>query len=212
MAVLSFAQITRLSFAEALSWEYQEEIMKGAVEPGWHRQKITNLDDMPRTARSTLFQKPHGLTVQRHSRMVCVDKSQRGVLRVRMEREQDDSVSIMVHERSTPMVVTTTSYLDGHAYRVAVAGSYLQEDWLPYDALPVSTKDITDFGRLTRAAKTLVVTMSAFGPGNEPTAEQLEAFVGGYRNLLAWRRKVHEQMQQAEGQIDAVEALLSRLL
>lgn len=182
------------------------EQMKAVVEGGRRVQEITNLNTMPKSARK----RPS--SVQPYSRLVCLDKDSTGVRRVRMERTKDDSISIMVHDRSTPMLVVTTSYLDGHAHTICTAGSYIQEDRLLYDALPAATKDITDFGRLTRAAKTLVVTMSVYGPDNEPSPEQLEAFVGGYRNLLAWRKKVHEQMQQAEGQIDAVEALLARLL
>jgi len=37
-------------------------------------------------------------------------------------------------------------------------------------------------------------------------------FIAGYRNLLEWRRKVRQQMTRAEGEIDAVETLLTQIL
>ena len=111
-----------------------------------------------------------------------------------------------------PLDVVTTQYLDGKALRVASTRKYFQEDEVAFDAVPARTKDITDFGRLTTAAKSLAVSMAAYGPNNEPSSEQLAVFISGYRNLLEWRRKVRQQMTRAEGEIDAVETLLTQIL
>ena len=111
-----------------------------------------------------------------------------------------------------PLDVVTTQFLDGKALRVASTKQYFQEDEVAFDAVPARTKDITDFGRLTTAAKSLAVSMAAFGPDNEPSSEQLAVFIAGYRNLLEWRRKVRQQMTRAEGEIDAVETLLTQIL
>jgi len=111
-----------------------------------------------------------------------------------------------------PLDVVTTQYLDGKALRVASSRLYFQEDEVAFDAVPARTKDITDFGRLTTAAKALAVSMAPFGPDNEPSSEQLAVFISGYRNLLEWRRKVRQQMTRAEGEIDAVETLLTQII
>jgi hypothetical protein len=111
-----------------------------------------------------------------------------------------------------PLDVVTTQYLDGKALRVASTKQYFQEDEVAFDAVPARTKDITDFGRLTTAAKALAVSMAPYGPDNEPSSEQLAVFINGYRNLLEWRRKVRQQMTRAEGEIDAVETLLTQIL
>lgn len=151
------------------------------------------------------------------SKIIVAERSSRGVVRVRMGRTKDRSRSIVVAGKSARMAVETTNYLDGRSRLVATAGSptktlYSQESEVPFEAVPARTKDITDFGRLTTAARALAASMAEFGPDNEPSAEQLEVFVGGYRNILAWRAKVRAQMVQAEGQIDAVEHMLARIL
>lgn len=132
-----------------------------------------------------------------------------GILsRVRIGRTKERKGAI----EGDPLDVVTTQYLDGKALRVASTRKYYQEDEVAFDAVPARTKDITDFGRLTTAAKSLAVSMAAFGPDNEPSSEQLAVFINGYRNLLEWRRKVRQQMTQAEGEIDAVETLLTQIL
>ena len=110
-----------------------------------------------------------------------------------------------------PLDVVTTQYLDGKALRVASTRSYFQEDEVAFDAVPARTKDITDFGRLTTAAKSLAVSMAEFSK-SEPSSEQLAVFIAGYRNLMEWRRKAREQMTRAEGEIDMVEILLTQML
>jgi hypothetical protein len=128
--------------------------------------------------------------------------------RVRIGRAKERKGSI----DGDPLDVVTTQYLDGKALRVASTRKYFQEDEMAFDAVPARTKDITDFGRLTTAAKSLAVSMAAFGPDNEPSSEQLAVFIAGYRNLLEWRRKVRQQMTRAEGEIDVVEILLTQML
>jgi hypothetical protein len=131
-----------------------------------------------------------------------------GTIRVRIGRTKERKGMI----DGDPLDVVTTQYLDGKALRVASTRKYFQEDEVAFDAVPARTKDITDFGRLTTAAKSLAVSMAPFGPDNEPSSEQLAVFINGYRNLLEWRRKVREQMTRAEGEIDAVETLLTQIL
>ena len=151
-------------------------------------------------------QSPSLPTVSR-SRIITVDGST-GLSRVRMGRTKERKGMI----DGDPLDVVTTQYLDGKALRVASSRLYFQEDEVPFDAVPARTKDITDFGRLTTAAKALAVSMAPFGPDNEPSSEQLAVFISGYRNLLEWRRKVRQQMTRAEGEIDAVETLLTQII
>jgi hypothetical protein len=131
-----------------------------------------------------------------------------GLMRVRVGRTKERKGSV----GGDPLDVVTTQYLDGKAIRVASTRQYFQEDEVAFDAVPVRTKDITDFGRLTTAAKSLAVSMAPYGPNNEPSPAQLAVFINGYRNLLEWRRKVREQMTRAEGEIDVVETLLTQIL
>ena len=131
-----------------------------------------------------------------------------GTIRIRIGRTKERKGMI----DGDPLDVVTTQYLDGKALRVASTRKYFQEDEVAFDAVPARTKDITDFGRLTTAAKSLAVSMAAYGPNNEPSSEQLAVFISGYRNLLEWRRKVRQQMTRAEGEIDAVETLLTQIL
>jgi len=79
-------------------------------------------------------------------------------------------------------------------------------------AIPVRSKDITDFGRLAQAATTLVGQMAKFDDDNPPSPEQMEAFVMGYQGILEWKRKAEEQMARADGQIDMVAVSLRNLL
>jgi hypothetical protein len=137
-----------------------------------------------------------------------VDGLRNGLSRVRIGRTKERKGAI----DGDPLDVVTTQYLDGKALRVASTREYFQEDEVAFDAVPARTKDITDFGRLTTAAKSLAVSMAAFGPDNEPSSEQLAVFVTGYRNLLEWRRRASEQMTRAEGEIDAVETMLTQML
>ena len=134
--------------------------------------------------------------------------SHAGLSRVRIGRTKERKGDVGGY----PLDVVTTQYLDGKALRVASTRQYFQEDEVAFDAVPARTKDITDFGRLTTAAKSLAVSMAAYGPDNEPSSEQLAVFIAGYRNLLEWRRKVRQQMTRAEGEIDAVETLLTQIL
>jgi hypothetical protein len=156
-------------------------------------------------------QSPSLPTVSR-SRIITVERVAAGggpiLSRVRMGRTKERKGLI----DSDPLDVVTTQYLDGKALRVASTRKYFQEDEVAFDAVPARTKDITDFGRLTTAAKSLAVSMAAYGPDNEPSSEQLAVFIAGYRNLLEWRRKVRQQMTRAEGEIDAVETLLTQIL
>jgi hypothetical protein len=152
----------------------------------------------PKTSHSSL------IVVERH---LC-GSSCDGTSRVRIGRTKERKGMI----DGDPLDVVTTQYLDGKALRVASSRLYFQEDEMAFDAVPARTKDITDFGRLTTAAKSLAVSMSEYGPTNEPSSEQLAVFINGYRNLLEWRRKVREQMTRAEGEIDVVEALLTQIL
>ena len=84
--------------------------------------------------------------------------------RVRMGRTKERKGLI----NGDPLDVVTTQYLDGKALRVASSRLYFQEDEVAFDAVPARTKDITDFGRLTTAAKSLAVSMAPYGPDNEP--------------------------------------------
>ena len=167
--------------------------------------------------RVRLATSPSLPTVSR-SRVITVEQFRRAnprtgttltvLSRVRMGRTKERKGMI----DGDPLDVVTTQYLDGKALRVASSRLYFQEDEVPFDAVPARTKDITDFGRLTTAAKALAVSMAPFGPDNEPSSEQLAVFISGYRNLLEWRRKVRQQMTRAEGEIDAVETLLTQII
>lgn len=151
-------------------------------------------------------QSPTSPSISRSS-VITVDGST-GLSRVRIGRTKERKGAY----DGDPLDVVTTQYLDGKALRVSSTRKYFQEDEVAFDAVPARTKDITDFGRLTTAAKSLAVSMAAFGPDNEPSSEQLAVFIAGYRNLLEWRRKVRQQMTRAEGEIDAVETLLTQIL
>ena len=193
--------------------------------PDWHlsmsydeHQRVEQmLDAIPSRGRSVLLvaaaaQSP-SLPKVAKSRLIALEASApaRGgqvVMRVRMGRTKERKGAI----DGDPLDVVTTQYLDGKALRVASTRKYFQEDEVAFDAVPARTKDITDFGRLTTAAKALAVSMVPYGPDNEPSPEQLAVFINGYRNLLEWRRKVREQMTRAEGEIDAVETLLTQII
>jgi hypothetical protein len=107
--------------------------------------------------------------------------------------------------------VTTTRYLDGTVRTVSSSAQYRNEK-VTMEAVPSRTRDITDFGRLSVAAKKLAQSMSAYGPQNPPSAEQVTTFVMGYQNLQEWRRQAQERMTRAEGEIDVVEELLTRFM
>jgi hypothetical protein len=158
----------------------------------------------PQSTSSPSISRSSVITVERVSRAT----GSTGLMRVRIGRAKERKGSI----DGDPLDVVTTQYLDGKALRVASTRKYFQEDEMAFDAVPARTKDITDFGRLTTAAKSLAVSMAAFGPDNEPSSEQLAVFIAGYRNLLEWRRKVRQQVTRAEGEIDAVEILLTQML
>ena len=160
-------------------------------------RKVSSDSFVPPVSRSRL------IVVER-----CPGSCCNGTSRVRMGRTKERKGMI----DGDPLDVVTTQYLDGKALRVASSRLYFQEDEVAFDAVPARTKDITDFGRLTTAAKSLAVSMAAYGPDNEPSSEQLAVFIAGYRNLLEWRRKVRQQMTRAEGEIDAVETLLTQIL
>jgi hypothetical protein len=158
----------------------------------------------PQSASLPSISRSSVITVERVSRAT----GSTGLMRVRIGRTKERKGAIDGY----PLDVVTTQYLDGKALRVASTQQYFQEDEVAFDAVPAHTKDITDFGRLTTAAKSLAVSMAAFGPDNEPSSEQLAVFIMGYRNLLEWRRKVRQQMTRAEGEIDVVEILLTQML
>jgi hypothetical protein len=186
------------------------------------RQRITNIEKLvgiawmpeetgPLAGRNASGRKvpPQSPTTPAISRstVITLDDST-GLQRVRIGRTKERKGMI----DGSPLDVVTTQYLDGKALRVSSSRLYFQEDEVAFDAVPARTKDITDFGRLTTAAKSLAVSMAAFGPDNEPSSEQLAVFVTGYRNLLEWRRRASEQMTRAEGEIDAVETMLTQML
>jgi hypothetical protein len=108
-------------------------------------------------------------------------------------------------------IVTTTRYLDGTVRQVSQSGSYREED-VRMEAVPSRTRDITDYGRLTIAAKRLTQSMATYGPDNPPSPEQITTFVMGYQNLQEWRRQAQEKMTRAEGEIDVVEQVLTRFM
>ena len=184
------------------------------------RQRITNMEKLMGIAFSTDSgplagrnasgrkvrpQSPTSPSMSRSS-VITVDGST-GLSRVRIGRTKERKGAI----DGDPLDVVTTQYLDGKALRVASTRSYFQEDEVAFDAVPAHTKDITDFGRLTTAAKSLAVSMAEFSK-SEPSPAQVAVFVNGYRNLLEWRRKAREQMTRAEGEIDVVEILLTQML
>lgn len=107
--------------------------------------------------------------------------------------------------------VTTIRYLDGTVRTVSGTAQLTQEK-VTMEAVPSRTRDITDFGRLSVAAKKLAQSMSAYGPQNPPSAEQVTTFVMGYKNLQEWRRQAQEKMTRAEGEIEVVEQVLARFL
>ena len=184
------------------------------------RQRITNMEKLMGVALSTDSgpldgrnasgrkvrpQSPTSPSISRSS-VITADCST-GLWRVRIGRTKERKGAI----DGDPLDVVTTQYLDGKALRVASTRKYFQEDEVAFDAVPAHTKDITDFGRLTTAAKSLAVSMAEFSK-SEPSPAQVAVFVNGYRNLLEWRRKAREQMTRAEGEIDVVEILLTQML
>jgi hypothetical protein len=184
------------------------------------RQRITNMEKLMGVALSTDSgplagrnasgrkvrpQSPTSPSISRSS-VITADCST-GLWRVRIGRTKERKGAI----DGDPLDVVTTQYLDGKALRVASTRSYFQEDEVAFDAVPAHTKDITDFGRRTTAAKSLAVSMAEFSK-SEPSPAQVAVFVNGYRNLLEWRRKAREQMTRAEGEIDVVEILLTQML
>lgn len=147
------------------------------------------------------------------TRVIAVEQDYAGLSRVRMGSTKGDGSVVIMHDGVSHTLVTcSTQYLDGHEYTTEVAGSFRSEEELPYDVIPARSKDVTDFGRLTAAARSLAVSMSAFGPGIEPSPEQLVIFAQGVANLQAWRTKARDAMAQAEGQIEAAETMLAQML
>jgi hypothetical protein len=206
-------------------------MMKTVVASGGQRVRITNMEKLVGTwttesgplagrnasGRKVPPQSPTSPSISRSSvitaeRMVMSQTAAvppaRFLWRVRIGRTKERKGGI----DGDPLDVVTTQYLDGKALRVSSTRKYFQEDEVAFDAVPARTKDITDFGRLTTAAKSLAVSMAAFGPDNEPSSEQLAVFIAGYRNLLEWRRRAREQMTRAEGEIDVGEILLTQML
>lgn len=190
------------------------------------RQQITNMERLAGIALSTDSgplagrnasgrkvrpQSPTSPSISRSS-VITVEHVSRatgstGLSRVRIGRTKERKGAI----DGDPLDVVTTQYLDGKALRVASTRSYFQEDEVAFDAVPAHTKDTTDFGRRTTAAKSLAVSMAEFSK-SEPSPAQVAVFVNGYRNLLEWRRKAREQMTRAEGEINVVEILLTQML
>jgi hypothetical protein len=187
-----------------------EALPKKRVDPPWVPEESGPLAGRNASGRKVPPQSSSNPSMSRSSVIVveCTGETMRTLSRVRIGRTKERKGDVGGY----PLDVVTTQYLDGKALRVASTRQYFQEDEVAFDAVPARTKDITDFGRLTTAAKSLAVSMAAFGPDNEPSSEQLAVFIAGYRNLLEWRRKVRQQMTRAEGEIDAVETLLTQIL
>lgn len=177
----------------------------------WAPEETGPLAGRNASGRKVLPQSPTSPSISRSSVITverCPGSCCNGLWRVRIGRTKERKGAIDGY----PLDVVTTQYLDGKALRVSSTRQYFHEDEVAFDAVPARTKDITDFGRLTTAAKSLAVSMAAFGPNNEPNPEQLAVFVPGYRNLLEWRRRAREQMTRAESEIDAVETMLTQIL
>lgn len=111
----------------------------------------------------------------------------------------------------TPLHVTKDHYLDGRIVTTSTAQSTMKEVAMA-TATPARSKDVLDFGRMQTAAAELMRIMQRFdGPDVEPASpEQQEILLTSYQGLLEWRRRAREQMANAEGQIDAVEARLRK--
>jgi hypothetical protein len=187
-----------------------EGLPKKRVDPPWVPDESGPLAGRNASGRKVPLQSSSNPSMSRSSVIVveCTGETMRTLSRVRIGRTKERKGDVGGY----PLDVVTTQYLDGKALRVASTKQYFQEDEVAFDAVPARTKDITDFGRLTTAAKALAVSMAKYGPDNEPSSEQLAVFIAGYRNLLEWRRKVRQQMTRAEGEIDAVETLLTQIL
>jgi hypothetical protein len=145
------------------------------------------------------------------SHLIVPVKDEAGVWRVRLRLHSyqkgvlSSTFALLMHE---------TYYLDGSHTTVAI-GNQITTERHPMAhpaAIPVRSKDVTDFGRLTQAASTLVGQMAKHDDENPPTNEQMEAFVMGYQGILEWQRKAQEQMTRAEGQIDMVAVTLRNLM
>jgi hypothetical protein len=175
--------------------------MRTQVQEGRRRTPITSAD---RIMASTL--EPSSVPTRSFSKIIAVERP-KGLSRVRVGRVKEHKGMV----QNQPMEVVTTQYLDGHGHWIAQTKDFYQEDEMTFDAVPVRTRDITDFGRLSMAAKSLASSMSAFSK-TEPSPEQVAVFINGYRNLMEWRRKAREQMTRAEGEIDVVEILLTKML
>lgn len=138
-------------------------------------------------------------------------KDEAGLLRVRLRLHSyikgalSSTVTLQMHE---------SYYLDGSMLVTAISNRITTErhPMATPPAIPVRSKDVTDFGRLAQAATTLVGQMSSFDEEHPPSNEQLEAFVLGYQGILEWKRKAQEQFTRAEGQIDMVAVSLRNLM
>lgn len=139
---------------------------------------------------------------------MVVEVDDQGVHRVRLHQTKERKGYV----NSEPFVQTTTTYLDGKRTQVSTAGPTYQKEDMTTAAIPTRTKDVTDFGRLTQAAQSLAQTMGRFTADNPPSADQLESLIRSYQNLLEWRRKARESMSRAEGEIDAVQGMLTQFL
>jgi hypothetical protein len=131
-----------------------------------------------------------------------------GVYRVRLHQTKQRKGYV----NGEPFTQTTTTYLDGRQISICTAGPSYQKEDMSSAAIPTRTKDVTDFGRLTQAAQALAQTMGRFTADNPPSADQLESLIRSYQNLLEWRRKARESMSRAEGEIDAVQGMLTQFL
>lgn len=107
---------------------------------------------------------------------------------------------------------TTTTYLDGLCVTRTAAGEFFQEETMTNAAIPVRSKDVADFGRLSQAAAALAKVLGRYSADNPPSAEQMESILRSYRNILEWRRKARESLTRAEGEIDVLEQMLRQLL
>jgi hypothetical protein len=141
------------------------------------------------------------------SSMIGHERDSNGLSRVRVGRVREVKGSVNGHQ----MLVVTTQYLDGHTRAVADAGSYHDEQETTFDAVPSSGEDIANFSRLSKVMSSLVVSMSL--PDSEVVGpEQVAIFIAGHGNLQAWQRRVAEQMSQAQGEMEVVEAMLRTML
>lgn len=141
---------------------------------------------------------------------VIVPVMDQGVARIRLARERVEKGNFA----GSLMVEETSHYLDGSTLRAIITRdrTIYERSTMGTAAIPLRSRDVTDFGRLEQAVQTLVRQMQQFGPDNPPTAEQQEALIAAYHGILAWKEKANAQMARADGQIDTAAILLRQVM